>query len=238
MMISLQCACGSKMSVDPARDGEAVRCRCGIRLKVPVGLFATCNCGERIPVQTNQAGSEVQCPCGEIVRVPSLSALREGVGLEPIRRSAIEKIRASLQSGDLPCGDRCAITKIPTKNLLWFRVHCDETGGELRSVPPWLSLLCFVVPFLGPALAAVLISSALRDGATPSSEKNSRFQHQLDIPLAVVREKHDLVRRMWRSSQAKLLSRIPVYRQLFAEFPYGNFQLLRGTESTNHARLT
>lgn len=228
----LQCTCGNKISLDPVRDGEVARCRCGKRVNlVPGGFSVTCKCGEQFPVQANQAGSTVPCICGESVRVPSLSALRGSAGLEPIRTTAIEKIQASLEKGELPCGERCATTKKTTKDVLWFRVHCDDTGGEMRGVPPWLWLLCLVAPFLGHAVNAYLLSSALRDRATLSREKDSRFQHQIDIPLAVVNEKQAYVRRMWRSGHATLLNRVPAYRALFAEFPYGTFQLLKESET-------
>jgi len=69
-----------------------------------------CTCGRSVSVSAGQAGTTVACECGQTVAVPSLGRLRELAGRGRYEAGTIDRIHGMLKNGQLPAGDRCAVS--------------------------------------------------------------------------------------------------------------------------------
>jgi hypothetical protein len=98
-----------------------------------MNYFAQCDCGRSLEVGMHQAGTETTCDCGLIVAVPPLSKLRESVGIGAYESGIINTIERMIDQGELPHGDTCAISGMPTEDTYSFYVQCESSytsGGE------------------------------------------------------------------------------------------------------------
>jgi hypothetical protein len=82
-----------------------------------------CECGDAVEVTAAQAGSDVACRCGRLVHVASLSRLREMAGQDAYEAGTIDTINRMIRDGDLPWGDTCAISGLPTTDSYNLYVH-------------------------------------------------------------------------------------------------------------------
>src|SRR6516162_8066048 len=84
-----------------------------------------CSCGQTLAVQVAQAGTTVLCSRGAQVKVPSLSKLRERAGQNAYEASTIDVIHGMLRRGELPTGDRCAVSGDPTGDVADLYVEAE-----------------------------------------------------------------------------------------------------------------
>jgi hypothetical protein len=85
-----------------------------------------CDCGNAFDVTATQADTSVTCSCGRVVRVPLLSKLRQMAGQGEFETNTIDTINRMLRNGELPSGDRCAISGNPTKDEYDLYVQCES----------------------------------------------------------------------------------------------------------------
>ena len=83
----------------------------------PMKSSVECSCGQILAVRVAQAGTTMLCGCGAQVKVPSLSKLRERGGQNAYEASTIDVIHGMLRRGELPTGDRCAVSGDPTGDV-------------------------------------------------------------------------------------------------------------------------
>jgi len=179
----------------------------------------TCGCGEGHAVSATQAGSTLKCDCGRSIDVPRLSVLREFAGESPVPLNTIERIRAMIQSGDLPSGDICPYSGRPANSTLYVHVQCERSwvrGGDSWNIGT-------VIAYLLLGWIAALIASRESQpeeelGRETSVELPLRISSDVDSKVVAIRGQKKL---------KKLLRETPIYAELLQEFPDANVRPLR-----------
>ena len=182
-----------------------------------MSYFTSCECGRTYPVSASQAGTELGCSCGRRISVPLLSELRRSAGQRAYETSTIDEIRRMLRDGELPAGDLCVLSSLPTREVYNLCVHCESKWVKGRSAWPYVLIVAaFVVltPFVW--LVTALAGKDLLD----NEGREVGRDRSVITPLRVHPDYHDQMRRI--RSQAKLralLRTVPVYAKLLDEFP-------------------
>lgn len=180
----------------------------------------TCECGSRHAVSATQAGSMLECACGRSVDVPLLSALRKSAGESPIPLNTIERIRAMIQSGELPNGDICPYSGRPANSTIYFHVQCERSW--VRGGDSWDT---------GKVIAYVLLFGWI--GALIASKKSQPMEEIgrdtfLELPLRMSSDVASSVMRIRRQKKLKMLLRqTPIYARLLDESPEADVSPLR-----------
>jgi hypothetical protein len=164
-----------------------------------------CSCGRSLSVEASQAGTSVACHCGSQVPVPSISKLRELAGQEPYEVGTIDAIHGMLRRGELPAGDRCAVSGEPTEDFIELYVEAERIhpGGDNRAYY-WLGLL--VSPLLLLGILRPPRPDVGRETIVPT-------------PLRVVSAYHPKVRKAGQRALRQWLRSVPVYASLLDEYP-------------------
>ncbi len=169
-----------------------------------------CACGASSPVTATQAGSKIHCACGRTVDIPTLSTLRKSAGESATPQNAVERIKAMLQRGELPTGDICPYSGRPANDTILFHVQCERSwvrGGEMS--PGKIIAYIFFLGWIGALIAYYSHRPREELGRDTS----------LTIPLRVSSDVRAMILRMRGQRKLKsLLSHVPAYAQLFAEF--------------------
>jgi hypothetical protein len=170
-----------------------------------MGYSLVCSCGRRLPVEASQAGTAVACPCGSQVPVPSISKLRELSGQEPYEVGTIDAIHGMLRRGELPAGDRCAVSGEPTGDFIELYVEAERMhpGGDNR-----------VYYVLGLLVSPILLLGLLR----PSRPDVGR-ETIVPTPLRVASAYHPKVRKAGQRALRRWLRSVPAYARLLDEYP-------------------
>jgi hypothetical protein len=200
-----------KASLDPPADAPAGRLarRGAAARKSPPGVQFSlpCQCGLAVTVAAGEAGSTVQCDCGADVRVPSLGRLREMVGKAPYESGTADMIRRMVQTGELPAGRTCVVSRTPTDDVLEFRILVPRSFSSGKSSEQNALLYLWL---FGPLV--FLYISRFRP---PKIEEGDAVH--VVAPLRVSSRNHSRVRRMSEGRLKKLLRTVPVYAELLDE---------------------
>lgn len=119
-----------------------------------------------------------------------------------------------IRDGELPEGQLCVISGVPTTDSLDLYVQCESTWikgpGQGRYV-----LVVLMILFLPFWIIWFLVGKALLD------EERRELGHNrgVSVPLRVSQQCHEQLRRSSQSHIKKLLRTVPVYAQLLNEFP-------------------
>jgi hypothetical protein len=175
-----------------------------------MSYHVTCDCGREISVTAASAGGEVSCQCGATVAVPRLSELRKSAGKGAYETGTADVIAAMLRAGQLPWGDTCAHSGLPTEDVFDLSVQCERCHAQDRS-GGWLA-----------AFAGALLSIAVQ----PEWETHG---HEVVVytPLRLREEFHARFRKAGQRSLRRLLRSVPVYGRLLDEYP--DARILPGT---------
>ena len=166
-----------------------------------------CTCGRDLSVELSQAGGEVACECGETIAVPSLSKLRELSGKGAYEAGIIDTINRMIGSGELPWGDRCAVSGEPTSDAIDLYVEAERVfqGGSNTALIALLAVVC------SPLLALILAQKPRQDVGRTTI---------VHTPLRVAARNQRRVLR-WSSQRAikRWLRSVPVYAELLNDYP-------------------
>jgi hypothetical protein len=171
-----------------------------------MAILLTCSCGQSVPVEMAQAGGETACGCGQAIKIPSLSKLRELTGKGAYEAGVIDTINRMVASGELPSGDRCAVSGETTDDEIDLFVEAEQVSQIRYSA----AAAAFVAILCSPLIGLLMILKQPRDVGRDTL---------VLTPLRVAAKYH---RRVSRSSQRKLkrwLRTVPVYAQLLQEYP-------------------
>jgi hypothetical protein len=164
-----------------------------------------CSCGQILAVRVAQAGTTMLCGCGAQVKVPSLSKLRERGGQNAYEASTIDVIHGMLRRGELPIGDRCAVSGDPTADVVDLCVEAERTYRDRDSrFYAWLGFL--VSPILLLGLFQKPRPDVGRETIVPT-------------PLRVAAAYHPRVRRSGQKALKRWLRSVPIYATLLEEYP-------------------
>ncbi len=175
----------------------------------------SCDCGNRLEVSAAQAGTDVSCPCGGTVSVPSLSQLRESAGQGAYESGVIDTINRMIRDGELPHGDTCAVSGLPTSDTYRLYVQCESRWirgpGKLRYLFTILAILFSPFRIIGGLLGKSLLDEERRELGRDRG---------VYTPLLVRKEYHEQLRRTRSQSKLRrLLRTVPIYADLLDEFP-------------------
>lgn len=174
----------------------------------------SCDCGNIREVTATQAGTNVSCACGRSVSVPTLSKLRQLAGQGAYEAGTIDTIVRMVRDGELPSGDTCAISGLPTSDSYELYVQCESRWIKGPGTGQYLFALLMIV-FL-PFWIIWFVGNTLFD----KEHRELGRDRGVYTPLRIREEHHQQLRRM--RSQAKLrklLRAVPIYEQLLDEFP-------------------
>jgi hypothetical protein len=173
-----------------------------------------CECGATIPVLASDAGGSVTCPCSRILRVPRLSQLRVALGLAAHETNVRDTIARMIGEKALPWGVCCAVTGMPTEDVMWFDVQCESTYTKTNK--RW-GMYLIVISLLLPLGFFVRLL-----GLSMLTEDPERLGRDIvvGIPLRVGKESQAKLKRWWSQRRLrKALSSVPIYHELFREHP-------------------
>lgn len=171
-----------------------------------------CTCGTSHPVNASQAGSEIVCTCGQTVVVPPLSVLRTQAGQTAYERPVADVIRHQVKANALPVLGFCACCGFKTDAVAPIDVVCEVPYIKR---PPGGWIATFGVAFLF-TLLGYLVLMRRRDDA-PGKEIGR--ETVVRTPLCIGPECHAPLRRASQTQLRELLSKVPEYAKLLAEYP-------------------
>jgi hypothetical protein len=169
-----------------------------------------CECGADVAVRASQAGGVVNCRCSRVVAVPRLSQLRTAAGQAAHETNIRDSIARMIGEQVLPWGQCCAVTEMPTQDVMWFDIHCETSYTRGGRVNWFLAVWSLLLP--GGLFAMVL-------RAREQAENLGR-DIVISVPVKVCDEKQSGLRRASQRYLRKLLLKVPVYHELFREHPY------------------
>jgi hypothetical protein len=143
--------------------------------------------------------------------VPSLGRLRELSGKDRYESGPVDTVRRMIQSGELPAGLTCALSRAPTDDLLMFEVLVPRyyKNPAARDNAGLLAL--------GLTFGWV---GFLFHGLLSPPKFNEEGAIRVRVPLRVAARYHSKVRGMSRARLKRLLRTVPVYARLLDESPF------------------
>jgi hypothetical protein len=180
-----------------------------------MSFSVTCQCSKTLEITAAQAGTEISCPCGHKVSVPLLSQLRQLAGQGAYEAGTIDTINRMIREGELPYGDTCAISGYPTKDSYNLYVQCESGWINGRYKIRYLSAIFSIL-----LLPLGIIHLTLGKSLFAKEYQHRGHERGIYIPLRVRKEYHHKLHRI-RSQRKlrKLLCTVPIYANLFDEFP-------------------
>jgi hypothetical protein len=162
-------------------------------------------CGRSLAVETTQAGTALLCECGVQVAVPSLGKLRELAGRSAYETGTIDVIHGMLRRGELPAGDRCAVSGGSTQDVIDLYVEAERIyrASDTRAFA-WLG---------------VLLSPIFLLGLLQEPRPNVGRETIVPTPLRVAAAYLPKVRRSGQRALKRWLRTVPVYAKLLEEYP-------------------
>jgi hypothetical protein len=173
------------------------------------GFSVDCQCGATIAVNASQAGGAVAFPCGENVAVPPLFKIRTRVGLIAHETNIRDSIARMIEDQLLPWGQCCAVTEMPTDDVMWFDIQCEATYTKGGRIHPLLAIWGLLSP-LG------LLALAMR--SREPTEIHGR-DIVIRVPLLVQQDQQAGLRKSRQRRLKAVLSKVPVYEELFRDHP-------------------
>jgi len=172
-----------------------------------VDFSLECSCGQTLVVKATQAGTTMLCPCGAQVKVPSLSKLRERAGQPAYETGTIDVILGMLKRGELPAGDRCAVSGDATEDVVELQVEAERIyrAGDNLKLAVILSVL--VSPFF--------LLMAFFQKTRPDFGRETI----VPTPLRVAGAYHAKVRNAGQRALKRWLRTVPIYAKLLDEYP-------------------
>ena len=166
-----------------------------------------CTCGQQLRVGTADAGGSKRCHCGAINAVPSLSELRRLAGQQSYDIGIADKLRYMFADGKLPPNNACVLCDAKTANILQCTVECERPHTKGRGF--WATVL------LGIFAPVWVLVSLNREYMNPEV-----FGQELIVntPLPLCPECEAKAKPRKRNI-GELLRRVPLYDQLFQEYP-------------------
>jgi hypothetical protein len=171
------------------------------------------------------AGSQTECRCGRTIAVPKLSELRRMSGDDPYATNALDAIRLAYDQGRLP-GHACVECGQPTHEQIHCHVTCERSfrrrslvsNVEQDSFPTFVAGL--LIPLVG-ALRGLYVASNTRLKVEQFGRDTS-----IEIAFCLCGYCRAFAGRLSRPRRLRrLASRVPEYRQLFAEYPRARVRL-------------
>jgi hypothetical protein len=162
-----------------------------------------------VAVTAAQAGMTARCDCGAEVPVPSLSRLRQLGGQDAYESGPLDTIRRMIQSGELPAGPTCALSRKPTDDVLELEIKLPQFHKN-RDAGNSLVILALVAGIWGVLYHALFGRSAYLE-----DERSIAIQ----VPLRVAAARQSRVRAMSQRRLWRLLRTVPVYARLLDENP-------------------
>jgi hypothetical protein len=135
-----------------------------------------------------------------------LSKLRELSGKGAYEAGIIDTINRMLRAGELPAGDRCAVSGEPTSDLIDLYVEAErvsQVGSSLGQA----------------ALVAVLCSPILALTMTLKPPRDVGRSTFVRVPLRVAARYHERVLKSSQRALKRWLRSVPAYAQLLNEYP-------------------
>ena len=150
----------------------------------------SCDCGKSLEVTASQAGTNVPCSCGRAVSVPLLSQLRQLAGQAAYEAGTIDTINRMIRDGELPHGDTCAISGLPTLDSYDLYVQCESKWTKGPGTGRYLFVI-FTILFLPFWVIWVFVGKALLD----EERQVLGSDRGVYTPLRVRQEYHQQLRR-------------------------------------------
>lgn len=173
-----------------------------------------CECGKSLEVASTQAGTEIPCACGRLVNVPRLSQLRQMAGRGAYEAGTLDTINRMIRDGELPSGDTCVISGLPTSDSYTLCVQCESKWSKGPGVGQHLFVALSIL-FLPFKIFWILLGNDLLN------EERKEYGHDrlIHVPIRVRKECRAELRRLSQRKLRKILQNIPICAQLFDEFP-------------------
>jgi len=167
--------------------------------------FVDCECGKTYELRASAAGAEIACRCGLTFVAPRLSQMRRSAGEDAYAKNAMERATARIANGELPGPECCIISGMPTIDVLYVTVQCEQE---------WTRRPNNNVAMLLGALFSPWLAIAMRQRDKRPSSIHGR-NSTLTLPL-----------RIDRTEQPRLLKRHrwPAVKKLVAEHCEGLFE--------------
>ncbi|HEY2413149.1 MAG TPA: hypothetical protein VGI40_12945 [Pirellulaceae bacterium] len=146
--------------------------------------------------------------------MPRLSQLRAAKGLAAHDTNIRDTICRLIAEKHLPFGPCCAVSHMPTEDVMWFDVHCESTYSKASNRLEVVLLV--LVAFISWPLALLMRTFGVR--ASSDSERYGR-EIVIAVPLTVRSESQTMLRRGSQRYLRQILSTVPEYHQLFREHP-------------------
>ena len=164
-----------------------------------------CSCGRKLSVDAGDAGIKLRCTCGNVNTVPSLTELRRAAGLPDYEMSAADKVKQLCATGELPSGDHCARCGCGTLEVLLVGIECERPFGTGY----WETVVKLLFYPLGH-----LSQQDYRYGESVGRELT------VEAPLRMCHGCQEKLRGRFRKRElVGLLRKVPVYDELFREYP-------------------
>ena len=164
-----------------------------------------CGCGRSISVGADQAGMAAACECGGRVAVPSLGKLREMSGRDSYESGTIDIIVGMLKRGELPAGDRCAVSGEPTRDTIELSVEAERVHlGKDDTSHLWLALIWWPALLFG-----------LGGRRTPDVGR----QTIVPTPLRVEASQRPRFLKASQKKRKRWLRTVPIYARLLHDYP-------------------
>ena len=157
------------------------------------------------------------CDCLPLPQGVSYSAVEPtatAIGLAAHETNVRDVIARMLRDNELPRGICCAVSEMPTDDVMWFHVQCErEYAKDDRRWGILLIVMSFLLPF------GLLIRLLGADMLSEAPERYGRDTAVL-IPLRVSQDRQPSLRRWATQRRLKtVLSSVPIYQELFREYP-------------------
>ena len=189
------------------------------REQVTMPYSVSCACGRQFPVEATQAGAELDCPsCSRSVKVPRLSSLRSAAGEEAIPLNAMERVNQAVKLGLLPSNLVCPVTGGRVDAVAVFRIQCERSwkrtqdGESSDGISRLISVMLsgFLLGFLG-----LFVWSSRKSGVEVLG-RDTFVNAPLRVSADVLKQ---LSRQRNQRELKRLLSTVPEYAAVFAEYP-------------------
>lgn len=175
----------------------------------------------------SQAGSTIDCACGHEISVPRLSELRLAAGQTAHRLSVVERINGMIKNLELPADSLCASCCRETDQVAWFRVQCEKAWSRDPTNNEGIAVWLF-----GWVAALATALTPRRGYQAPEIHGRELF---VVVPLNLCTNCLDSSTNKVGRREAKTnLSTVPIYLELFQEYPHAGIDLDR-TDSTTRA---
>jgi hypothetical protein len=128
-----------------------------------------------------------------------------------------DTIARMIREGSLRYGQCCAVTMMPTNDIMLFDVQCEKSYVKGRASKKW-GIALLILGFFACFPVAIFMWLVGFDLFKTDVE---RVGHDvvISIPLRVIKDSQRSVRNWGQSRLKNTLASVPVYQRLFDEYP-------------------